>query len=124
MCLEDYKDAEKAEQEHWTHQDEKIAELKSELEGKEDAWHEVEYQLKTEIAELKSNIEGLKVNRDYLFKENEQFRQIFLAYNRKNDATKEQIAALEKEINNLYMNNKKSLEHIWNNLKAVKIHFC
>lgn len=77
-----------------------------------------------EIATLKSRIEGLKVNRDYLFKENERFQQTSLRHNRLMDETKEQIAVIKKEIDKLRTNHSNALEQIWNKLLLVKIHFC
>jgi len=119
MC-EDYKDAEKAEEDHWTAQDEKIAELERIVVAAKDC---VEITQKRND-KLHSQLEGMRVNRDILFKENERYRQSLLSYNKKMDVTKEQIKALLVQINKLQASNSVALEHIWNNLKLVKIEFC
>lgn len=53
----------------------RVVELASELEGRMDDANEAIYQQQLTMQELKSRVEGLKVNRDSLLVENKRFRE-------------------------------------------------
>lgn len=100
-----------------------IAELKSELEGKEDSAHFAITSLETKIAELERIVEAAKDCVRITQDENDKLQA--KAAQQKNDlvVNKVRLGELLKEIKKLQVDTDNAFEHIWDNLKVIRIQF-